>query len=181
MNQSQAEASAGGDDPTTSSVVGKIAHAIDQQLSSGDRAELRRISPEEPYTPSLWKMLMSYVPGSWTGGSERDVKERRWAALLMGMSMTSGMHNPGVPLGEALARAGWSELRFVRLLRSRGDRLFEEVRRISQYLNSKSQEANWTDMADLLLNQEGEWAEKHRRRIARHYYHQLYNQEEQQS
>jgi CRISPR system Cascade subunit CasB len=174
MNQLQAE----GQMATLPSIVGKMAQAIEHQLSTGDLAELRRISPEEPYTSALWKMLLEYVPESWVGGAKRDEKESQWAALLMGMSMTGGMHRFDIPIGQALAEAGWSELRFVRLLRSRSKRLFEEVRRIARYLSSKSQKANWADIAQLLLNQDGEWAEKHRRRIARDYYRQLNRQKD---
>jgi CRISPR system Cascade subunit CasB len=178
MSQPQTDQTAEPNAPTTGSVVGKVAYAMEHQLPTGDLAELRRISPDEPYTPALWKLLLSYVPDSWTRGRDQDEKERRWAALFMGMSLAGGSHDPTVPLGRALAKSGWSELRFVRLLRARGDRLFHEVRRVAQYLNSKGQSTNWTDVAQLLLNQEGEWAEKHRLRIARAYYRTLHEQDE---
>lgn len=164
---------------TRAQVIGKLAHAIEHQLPTGDVAELRRISPDQPYTPALWKLLLSYVPESWVAGADRDCKEARWAAVLMGMAFTAGLHQPGLPLGQALANAGWSELRFVRLLRERGDALTGEVRRVAQYLASKSQSANWADVAALVLDQEGDWAEKNRRRIARSYYRALYKKTEQ--
>lgn len=174
MSQSQAAESA---QPTVRSVVGRIAHAIEHQLPTGDVAELRRVSADEPYTPALWKLLLSSdIPESWLAGPDRDEKERRWAALFMGMAIVAGLHEPAVPLGRALAEAGWSELRFVRLMRGRGDGLFKQVRRVARYLNSKSQPADWADVAQLLLNQQGEWAEKHRRRISRHYYRALHEQ-----
>lgn len=163
---------------TLDSVVARVAQAIEHQLSTGDVAELRRISPEEPYTPALWKLLLAHVPESWTGGAQRDEKERRWAALFMGMALTTGLHNPGLPLGRALVAAGWSELRFVQLMRDRGTGLVERVRRLAHYLAGKSQQANWADIAQLLFNQEGEWAERHRRHIARDYYRALFNREQ---
>ncbi|MFW6189815.1 MAG: type I-E CRISPR-associated protein Cse2/CasB [Planctomycetota bacterium] len=163
----------GGGKPSRRSVVGKVAHAIEHQLPPGDVAELRRVTPDDPYTPALWKLLLHHVPESWTGGPGRDENERRWAALFAGMAVAAGLHDPAVPLGRALAEAGWSELRFVRLMRDRADGLADRVRRVAAYLNSKAQTADWADVANLLLEQEGEWAERHRRRIARDYYRAL--------
>lgn len=162
---------------TIHSVIGKIAYAMEHHLSNGDLAQLRRTSPATPYTPALWKVLLTYVPSSWTGGPKQDQKERLWADLLMGMAMTAGLHAPNTPLGRALVQAGWSELRFVRLMQARGDGLVKEVRRLASFLASKSQMADWSDIAQLLFNQEGEWAERHRRRIARNYYQALYREE----
>ncbi len=165
--------------PETSvrSVIGKIAYAMEHYLSNGDLAQLRRTSAANPYTPALWKVLLTHVPPSWTAGPKQDEKERFWATLLQGMAMTAGLHDPHTPLGRALVQAGWSELRFVRLMQARGDGLVKEVRRLASFLASKSQMADWSDVAQLLLNQEGEWAEHHRRRIARKYYQELYQQE----
>jgi len=168
-------------DTTIHSVVGKIAYAMEHHLSNGDLAQLRRTSPATPYTPALWKMLLTYVPPSWTGGCKQDEKELRWAALLMGMAMAAGLHDPNMPLGRSLVQAGWSELRFVRLVQARGDGLVKEVRRLANFLASKSHTADWSDIAQLLFNQEGEWAERHRRRIARDYYRALYQQEKDSS
>ena len=164
---------------TRRDIVNQIAGLMSKNLSSGELAELRRISPEEPFTPALWKILISCVPESWTSGADRDEKERRWAALLMGMALSGGLHTPSKPFGEALAEAGWSELRFVRLMRAKDKKLFGELRRVAGYLAAKSQEANWADMADLLLDQHGDFAEKHRRRLARYYYRKLYTLEQQ--
>ena len=166
---------------TIHSVVGKIAYAMENHLSNRDLAQLRRASPAEPYTPALWKVLLTYVPPSWTGGSKQDEKERLWAHLLQGMAMTAGLHSQGTPLGWALAQAGWSELRFVRLMQARGDGLAKEIRRLASFLSSKSQTADWLDIAQLLFNQEGERAERHRRHIARNYYQALYRQEKDSS
>jgi CRISPR system Cascade subunit CasB len=164
-------------DTTVNSVVSKIAYAIEHYLSNRDLAQLRRVSPQVPYTPALWKVLLTYVPASWTGGSKQDEIELCWSNLLMGMAMTAGLHDPSVPLGRALVHAGWSELRFVRLMEARGDNLVKNMRRLASFFASKSQQANWSDVAQLLLNQEEEWAEFHRRRIARSYYSALYQQE----
>lgn len=149
----------------------------DGGLSTGDMAELRRVDPEEPYTPALWKLMLDFDLTETPGWLDQTERETRWAALLMGMAMNAGLHDYGSPLGEALAEAGWSELRFVRLLRSRDKRLFEELRRMAQYLGSKDQAADWTDVGRLLFSQEGEIADSHRRDIARDYYRALYREE----
>jgi len=160
-------------------VIGKISGLLKNRLSTGELANLRRASPEEPYTPALWKVLFECVPESWTAGANRDLKERRWAALLMSMAACPNLHDPTVSVGEALAEAGWSELRFVRLMKFKDKDLFLAMRRLAAYLVSKNQAANWTDLADLILDQNGPWAEKHRRRISRDYYSKLYRIENQ--
>lgn len=169
-------------DTSLYSVVGKISAMIADVLAAGELAGLRRSSSHEPFTPALWKVLLSCVPDRWTEGSKRDERELQWAALLTGMAICKGLHNPSLAFGKALATAGWSELRFVRLMKARDEKLSLETRRVAVYLASKMQEANWTDIANLLLDQKGEWAERHRRRIARDYYAALYrlNKQEQE-
>ena len=174
-------------DTTTSSrdlyaTTGKIASFISRDeygeggISKGALAQLRRISPDEPYTPALWKVLLKYVPDHDKLSAE---KERQWAILLMAMGNCAGLHDPSTKFGKALAQAGWSELRFVRLMEARGDNLIKELRRLSQFLASKNQEANWTDAAYLLFVQNGEKAQDIRQNIARAYYRQLYIEENQ--
>ena len=160
--------------------VGKIASYLTRDqyaeggISTGDLAELRRIDPQEPFTPALWKILLKFVPNH-ERLSERQ--ERQWAILLMAMGTCVGLHSPATPFGEALAKAGWSELRFVRLMEARGEHLVKQIRRLSQYLASKNQEADWSDAAWLLFVQEGKKATKIRQNIARDYYKRLYVEE----
>lgn len=146
-------------------------------LSTGDMADLRRVQPEEPYTPALWKLMEDLDLRGRPGWLDQETRETRWAALMMGMAMNAGLHDYGVPLGEALAEAGWSELRFVRLMRATDTRLVQEVRRMAQYLGSKDQRADWTDVGRLLFSQEGDVADSYRRNIARPYYRRLYQEE----
>ncbi|MFW6053278.1 MAG: type I-E CRISPR-associated protein Cse2/CasB [Persicimonas sp.] len=140
-------------------------------ISKGDLAELRRIDPAEPFTPALWKVLLEYVPDHDKLSAEQ---ERRWAILLMAMATCAGLHDSDTAFGKALAEAGWSELRFVRLMEARGDNLVKEIRRLAQYLASKNQPADWTDAAWLLFVQRGDAASDIRQSIARAYYKQLY-------
>lgn len=167
---------------TLASTLGAIAVAMESAgkkgaLSTGDMAELRRISPDAPYTPALWRILLSYVPEEDLTGPARDQKERQWATLLMAMATCAGQHDLHAWFGAALAHAGWSELRFVRLLRARDAQLDLEVRRLAQFLASKGEKANFVDLARLIFWQHGDPAEKIRRDIARSYYRALYQLE----
>jgi len=159
------------------SVIGRVARAMQEDLPPGELASLRRLDPDYPYSPGVWRLLVSFVPDSWLSGPEMQDKERCWACIFMGMSHAIGAHDPHASLGAALAKAKWSELRFVRLLRERGVALFRSVRLLARYLASKDQSANWADIAILVLNQEGERAQRHRHRIARDFYRALYVQE----
>lgn len=159
--------------------VGKIAKMMQTDgLSTGDLAELRRISPDEPFTPALWRILLMLdleESPYWIG---QEKWERRWATLMMGMAYCSGLHNYDIPLGQALANAGWSELRFVQLMRASGTTLEKHLRRVAQFLSSKNQEGNWTDVAWLLFSQSGKSGEKVRLSISRNYYSTLYAAEQ---
>ena len=151
-------------------------------LSNGDRAELRRISPDRPFTPALWKVLLALEGEGAEVGVGDGQRERHWATLLMGMAFCvsphENLHRYGVPLGKALGEAGWTELRFVRLLRADGAALDVHIRRVAQYLASKSQSANWADVAYLLFTQSSGRADEVRLSIARSYYRALYEKEQ---
>jgi CRISPR system Cascade subunit CasB len=163
--------------------VGKMANIIktEGRISTGDLAELRRISPDKPFTPALWKLLICIDAQQPVGGLKESTYERRMATLAMGMAFCARLHGYQMPLGRALANAGWSELRFVRLMEARGEKLEVHIRRMAQYLASKSQAANWTDVAWLLLGQDWSTAEETRLRISRSYYGVLYTKEQEQS
>jgi len=164
-----------------SEAVGRAAgmlHPEEGSLPNGDRAALRRIDLDTPVTPTLWKVLFDLEQAEapdWIGQTKW---ERRWATLLMGMAHCAGLHDYDVPLGRALAEAGWSETRFVRLLEAEGDTLPVLIRRMAQYLASKQQPANWDDVRKLLFYQSGDTAADIRLSIARPYYHTLHAQGE---
>lgn len=161
-------------------IVGKVAAMMQQEgaLSTGDMADLRRISPDQPFTPALWRILMMLDLDESPVWVRQEQWERRWATLFMGMAHCAGLHSYNTSMGEALAEAGWSELRFVQLMRAKDETLETHLRRVSQFLASKNQEANWTDIARLLFFQTGESDEKVRLSISRDYYSKLYQQEQ---
>lgn len=161
-------------------------------LSTGDRAELRRISPDTPFTPTLWKLLLNYGvedPPAWWNPSSDDREDewgKHWATLVMGMTHCAGLHERGNPydrgeeFGETLYETGWAEDRLVRLLETPPDRLHESLRRLAQYLSSKGEAADWTAVARLLLDTD-EDAEKTRLAIARGFYRAEYEDEKESS
>jgi len=160
-------------------VVGKIASLMKEKgaLSSGDLAELRRISPDQPFTPALWRLLLMFDLHESPGWISQEQWERRWATLLMVMAHNIGLQNYSISFGQALVNAGWSELRFVQLMKSKGETLEKHLRRVAQFLASKNQEADWSGAARLLFTQSGEVGEKIRLSISRNYYSALYKKE----
>lgn len=153
-------------------------HPEEGSLPNGDRAALRRIDPNTPLTPTLWKVLFELDQGDAPDWISQTEWEQRWATLLMGMAHCAGLHDYDVPLGQALAKAGWAETRFVRLLEADGETLPVLLRRMAQYLASKQQPASWDDVRKLLFYQSGDTAEDIRLSIARPYYRTLHTQDD---
>lgn len=160
-------------------IVGAIAAMMKQEgaLTTGELADLRRISPDQPFTPALWRILMMLELDESPSWISQGQWERRWATLFMGMAHCAGLHNYSISLGAALAEAGWSELRFVQLMRAKDETLETHLRRVAQFLASKNQEANWTDVARLQFFQSSDAGERIRLSISRDYYSRLYTKE----
>ena len=185
-----ADASDSAERPNLASAVGSVARMLDpdtkdskKKLPSGDRAALRRINTDAPVTPALWKVLHHLgIPDPDPQYDTSEARhERNWGLLLMGMAHCAGLHDYDVPLGKALALAGWSELRFTRLMEADNETLPALMRRMAQYLASKQQPANWADVAYLLFTRDSEKMEATRLDIARAYYSTLYQQEQDDS
>lgn len=158
------------------SVVGRVAEMIDKVLHPGEVADLRRLSPDDPGGPAFWRIWAGIlVPEGQIPdrGEARDRGERRWAAILGAMARLRSLHDFKRPLGRSLAEANVSELRLVRLLRSRDDALLDGIRILAQTLAAKSVPTNPTDIAWLVLTDGTGGAETTRRRIARDYYQVL--------
>lgn len=142
------------------------------RVSSGDLAELRRLDPERPPGAAFWKLALSYRLVDLD--QPLDDHERRLTIVLRAMATLAGFHDPTVPLGAALAGAGFSELRFNRLLRADAARLPSAVRRMADFLASKGARADHRQIAWLVLTQDADRAEQLRRRVARDYYSTLH-------
>jgi CRISPR system Cascade subunit CasB len=155
----------GVDKKSLSSIVGRLAFAVDKILGTGEVADLRRLRPEDPASPAFWKVMAEY----WDLPFD-DEDARRRASLLSGLARTKGLFDFHTSIGKALALAEYSELRFVRLLRAEGKGLYKEIELMAEFLNSKGQKSNWAQIAELLFTKDDEKAESLRRRIARDYY-----------
>lgn len=140
-------------------VIATISYHLNaERIGAGELAELRRISRGE-LPPAFWKLYLTddVVPPEWrepNGRPDRRV-DLGWAALIRAMvEMVPNPHSFDPPFGTALAESGYSEHRFVRLLRSEGDYLAREVRTAGVWLAHKGvNAANWVQPARLLLGQ----------------------------
>jgi CRISPR system Cascade subunit CasB len=156
-------------------VLRQIAALIDHESSTGDLAELRRLSPRDLSAPVFWKLAATHlIPNGLLGAqpSRSEQQEHAWAVILSCMAQMKGLHRASRSPGHALRDAGFSELRFTRLLRSRDGALLDNLRGAARYLVSKGEAVDWTDLAALALYPEGTFAERLRRRIARDFYAQ---------
>jgi CRISPR system Cascade subunit CasB len=154
------------------SLVGKIAWALSGRgvLAMGEVASLRRMDPRRP-EPAFFKLagilLDEHLP---PGGEAREEKETRWAAIVVGLAHLGLLHRPGQRLGSALADAGYSESRFVRIARADADRLTDELPTLARFLAAKNTAVDWTGAAELVLSAGRRDEERVRRRLARDYY-----------
>jgi CRISPR type I-E-associated protein CasB/Cse2 len=148
-------------------------------MPSGDHAELRRLDAGGAAAPAFWRLLAEVHPAL----LERSVAEPGrvterlddetscWQCALSSMARLRGQHAEGVSAGTALARAGFSELRLARLLRSRAPATFDEVRAAVAILASRAVDLDVVELVKLvLLPESSDAAESLRRRIAATYY-----------
>ncbi len=154
-------------------VVGRVAGLIQNSLSPGDVAALRRMRSEALFSPAFWKLVASHLePLLPPGGPVRDEQEQRWAVVLGAMAELRGLHRPGRRLGRILGESRYAEGRVLRLLRGRGEVLPGAIRTMAHFLASKGQAVDLTDVARLVLSEGGRNEESVRRQIARDYYSQ---------
>lgn len=164
------------EETTLESRIGRLAVIVAKELSPGDRADLRRASPDDFGGPAFWKVAASHLTpaGLIAGaGSIRDRQEREWIVILSAIAHLEGLHAPKRPLGAALAESGFSELRLTRLLRADGMLLLNQVRQMVHFLGSKGTSTNVADIARLVLSDTRSERARVRRSIARNFYAQL--------
>lgn len=140
-------------------------------LSTGDRAQLRRLDPRDIRAAAFFKLAGSALAEELAGpDSRRQEQETRWAAIVSSLAHLGSLHQPRHDLGTALVAAGFSEVRFVRLLRSDADRLVDELPALARFLAAKGAAADFSEAAALLLYAGTSAEEGARRRLARGYY-----------
>ena len=152
-------------------------------LPTGTRAALRRMDPEAPgrSAAALFAALetakLSRQLGRMGAADAADTM-RRWATIVQVAALLSGTggaraHRPGRELGRAVAAAGYSEARMMRLLAARGPALRGAVVRLARFLASRgAQPVDLRPLAALVLHEgrNEERAEAARLRIARGFF-----------
>jgi CRISPR type I-E-associated protein CasB/Cse2 len=146
-----------------------------EDYPSGSLAGLRRLDPSKPDGAAFWWMVAEYAPSAFENPRDAGVL----AAVVHAMAIAHPFHRPlsgRRSLGEALAEAGVSEARLLRLLRLRADKLPDELRRLARLMASKGDDGrfDWSCAPGLLLWQ-GDAGERVRRDIARDYYRQQFH------
>lgn len=179
IEQAAPEAEGSGDGPRTASLaetVHRLGGIVSESLPPGEVAELRRLDPSSPSTTAFWKLVVGELEplGALRGeGSRREEHERRWAVVLNVMAHLGNLNEPGHDYGRSLAECGFSEHRFSRLLRARGETLWDQARRSGQFLAAQGQTTDVTGLAWLVLSEGRTDAQRARRHLARDYYRAL--------
>ncbi|MCB9654809.1 MAG: type I-E CRISPR-associated protein Cse2/CasB [Deltaproteobacteria bacterium] len=161
-------------------LVQRISHIMlhpGSGLLSGDVAAIRRMDPERPDAPFfklLGLVLDEVLPAEST---ERSRAETAWAAVVVGLGYLRALHARGRSLGDALALAGFSELRLTRLLRADREMLLDELPMLARFLSARGVPVDWSDAAVLLLSVDRKDRESRRRAIARDYYRSIARRE----
>jgi CRISPR system Cascade subunit CasB len=139
-------------------------------LTPGDLAALRRMDARHP-PAAFFKLeglvLDAHLPGD---ADKREDSETRWAVIVQGLAHLGTLHAPRERLGGALAEAGFSELRFARLLQANADQLIDELPLLARFLAAKGVAADWAGAARLILSAGRPDQETARRHLARDYY-----------
>ena len=145
MSQATETALRGPVDVALDRLVRLLVHERDDGgLSSGDRAELRRMDPlDAALPPALWRLLT--VPEVETAigivaSGDRETAERAFAILAQALAEAgaSGRTPSRTPIGKVLAETGYAEARFVRLLRARGrEEVAFEARQAARWCAAK--------------------------------------------
>ncbi|MGB8930128.1 MAG: type I-E CRISPR-associated protein Cse2/CasB [Anaeromyxobacteraceae bacterium] len=169
---SEAEAKPPSKEVGIASIVGRIAQYVNKGLSPGDVAQLRRITWADANCRAFWRLAAEVlVPdGAIPEGAGRDDAERRWAVILNAIALANGLYAPRRRMGAALADAGFSELRFVRLLRASGPAVGSAAATAVRYLAAKGEPFDFAELALLVLSDGRADEADVRKRLARSYY-----------
>ncbi len=150
-------------------LIAKLSAAL-ERAEPGTVAALRRADPTSP-PPAFYRLatavLDEHLAQAAESGPLRDDLESRWTIIASAMASAQGFL-AAVPLGEALAKAGVAEMRFLRLLEAQASQLPELVRNVVHQLVQKGQPFDPNDLADLVLARDDDRGP--RRAIARSFY-----------
>ena len=171
------------DDPV---IAGYIARRLlRRDLRPGDMAEVRRMDTGHPTSPIYWDTMLRYGITSTESADNDDAGlEECWAHIMkmiahgtkVGQEETTGPHNGSVPLGRALATAGYHELRLSTLLNADTGQIHRLLAQATAFLDQKGMTYNVEDMARLALTARRSESQRSadRNYIARHYHRASY-------
>jgi len=157
---------------TIASLVNTVAGLLRSSpaLNQADIAGLRRMDPRRP-SAAFFKIeglaLDALLPGD---AARRAEMETRWAVVVLGLAHMGDLHQPERRLGHALIDAGFSELRFARLLQADTDQLIDDLPLLARFLAAKGMPADWAAAARLMLSAGRGDEDDTRRHLARDYY-----------
>jgi CRISPR type I-E-associated protein CasB/Cse2 len=158
-------------------IAAMAARLAREDYPPGDLAQLRRLSPDRPDGRAFWQLVARYAPAAF----DDERLARALAICLRGMAiMREFLLGSPRRLGAALAEAGVSEQRVLRLLRADADRLDEELRQLARLLASKGEPGrfDWADAFMLVQSGAGtDGGDRLRRAIAGDYYRILFQTE----
>lgn len=158
-------------DSALAALIGTLATRLDN-LGTGPRAELRRLRPDAEdrwRSPTFYQFYVTITPdGEHGDDQQRREHQRRWAMILSGLATLP--HSRRSSLGKTLAESGFAETRFVRLLDADPALLGDHLRTTVAFLAAKGAEADWCELARLVLSCGGDEHDAVRRRIAQSYY-----------
>lgn len=134
--------------------------------STATSAALRRGEPTDvARTAAFYRVLLN-------AGVEEMSPDRlaRWGAIVQCMAI-AGDPTARLNDGGILARAGYTESRFSRLLSSREESLRDQCVLLARLLRARDHPAKWDDLGALIVLEDGSAsAELARRRLARDFY-----------
>ena len=164
--------------PNFGSIISNIIEAIEaEEMTTGEKASLRRMEPGEPNSAVFWKLVSQR-------GMPQNLEVGKWGLITHGISLmahTVGLaHNPRRPVGQTLYEGNggrttgsfYSEDRLSTLLSARGPMLHRLLARLFRMLANERCAFNWREMAWFILNEgyNEERADEARIEIARAYY-----------
>lgn len=162
--------------PPPSEAVGKAAFYLQKDVdvvSTKTKAQLRRLDPSNPVSPSVHRMLVRLGQEDSEDWISQERWERRWGIVLHVAALCGDLHDYDVPLGHSLAKNSVSETRLTALLEAKSNRLFQIVAHQARRLSKGSTPANLDQVRLLVFRQSGEAGDRIRTRISRPFYRTL--------
>lgn len=159
--------------PTLATTIGRLVAMINApHYPTGDRAALRRWAPGQPVPLAFYRLWLRHVGEDLPGEAQTEA----WMALTWGIAtMGAQAHQPGRPIGQALAGSGYSEGRLERLLAAPDGLRTELFMSAVRFLAAKNDRFDWCDATTYLLAADSNKRERIHRRIAEAFFRHLRN------